>query len=259
MVIIVTEDWRLRLGQQLPMPCDICLDRAPQRGVATVRVQLSQLLLELATHVGRVRRVRGDNTCGDVPERVERDIVHFRKQRAHMEVDISALQIRQRGRHVGKGLARERCHQHVMLGQEFFGIVRPQDGRRRKSFGSVEESVDVHLLFHLPVEGIRIHFENNALVRFCAAHLVDRADATTMTRLATLYHTRRIVLPHDPLCDRYRQGHIDLQVKRGQAGLALAATLSREQPNCQLSRARLFGRRLQRKLAGQLDDLHSFR
>lgn len=84
MIIIVTKDWRLRMGQPLPMPCDIRLDHAPQRGVATVRIQLSQLLLELETHVGFVRRVRGDDTCGDIAKRVERDLVHFRQQRAHL-------------------------------------------------------------------------------------------------------------------------------------------------------------------------------
>src|SRR5262249_46555549 len=114
--------------------------------------------------------------------------------------------------------------------QEGFGIVRPQDGRRRQSFGSVKEAVDVHLLFHLPVEVIGIHFENNALVWLCAAYLVDRADVTTMTQLDTLDHTPWTVLPHDGLCDCSRQGHIDLQGQRGWTGPAFAAPLCSPTP-----------------------------
>jgi len=131
-----------------------------------------------------------------------------------------------------KELALEPCHQHVVLGQELFGIVRPQNGRRRKSLDSAEESIDVQFLFHLPVEGIRIDLEDEGLGRRRAPHLVDRAGCSHRDEVRSLYHTRRVVFSHDRSCDSHRQIHVPFHSCRARAASTLQAESRRSLHGC---------------------------
>src|SRR5262245_23339281 len=199
------------------MRFDVLRNRPAERRVASQRFEFRQLLLELETHVGLVRRVRAHDACRDVPVRVEGYAVNLCQQCAHLKIDVSQGQCRQRGRYGGQGLAIERCHQHVVLGQELFGIVRPQDGWRRKSFDWLEETIDIHLLFHLPVEGIRVDFEDDGLVRLCTAYLIDRADVSTAAQLESVDDPRWAISSYDRLCKGSRQVHVS-------AGQAISPT-----------------------------------
>src|SRR5215475_2165239 len=199
------------------MGFDVLRNRPAERRVASQCFEFRQLLLELETHVGLVRRVRAHDTCRDVPECVERYAVNLRQQCAHLKIDVSQGHCRQRGRYRRQGLAIERCHQHVVLGHKLFGIVRPQDGWRRKSVDSLEETIDIHLLFHLPVEGIRIDFEDDGLVRVCTAYFIFRAATSTAAQLESVDDTRRAMSSYDGLCKGSRQVHVS-------AGQAISPT-----------------------------------